>query len=138
MDMSKEMVKKMVIGALDMSGYQLIHGTRPNTIGISIESSPISILTWIYEKYLSWTDGKCKLSEIITISVTVVHHFFCPIAKIAKNWQLPTYYQMDKFHSWCMVHWNFMYKRQCPVSHNKFWTLFPCTITINQLMVHGT
>ena len=36
-------------------------------------------------------------SRFITISVTVVHYFFCPIAKIGRNWQLPTYYEMDKF-----------------------------------------
>ena len=33
--------------------------------------------------------------RLITISETVVHHFFCPIAKIAKNWRIPTYYEMD-------------------------------------------
>ena len=45
---------------IDMTGYQHIHSTRPNTIGTALESSPVGILAWIYEKYLSWSDTSNK------------------------------------------------------------------------------
>eukprot|EP01084_Bolivina_argentea_P153658 267922_1 len=63
-DMSNTMVKNVLLNRLDMSGYQLIHCTRPNTIGISLETNPLSILIWIYEKYLSWSDGPKECDNI--------------------------------------------------------------------------
>eukprot|EP01083_Nonionella_stella_P237195 832328_1 len=54
----------VINGILDFTGYQHIQSTRPNTIGISLETSPLAILSWIYEKYLSWTDGPNKYNNI--------------------------------------------------------------------------
>ena len=38
------------------TGYGLMHGTRPSTIGHVLASSPLALLSWIGEKYLSWSD----------------------------------------------------------------------------------
>ncbi|KZV68202.1 alpha beta-hydrolase [Peniophora sp. CONT] len=37
-------------------GFLLQHNTKPQTIGYSLEDSPIGLLAWIYEKLVSWTD----------------------------------------------------------------------------------
>lgn len=39
------------------SGYFQIQKTRPNTIGFALEDSPVGLLTWIYDKLVSWTDN---------------------------------------------------------------------------------
>ncbi|KAI1320902.1 Alpha/Beta hydrolase protein [Xylariaceae sp. FL0255] len=39
------------------SAYFQIQKTRPNTIGMSLADSPIGLLTWIYDKLISWTDN---------------------------------------------------------------------------------
>lgn len=45
------------VGAFwDLIGYQHEHATRPNTIGMALESSVVAHLAWIYEKYLQWSD----------------------------------------------------------------------------------
>ena len=57
-------IMPVINGMLDSTGYQCIQSTRPNTIGITLESSPISLLAWIYEKYLAFTDGPGKYANI--------------------------------------------------------------------------
>lgn len=57
-------IMPIVNGMLDVTGYQCIQSTRPNTIGIALESSPVGLLAWIYEKYLTWTDGPKKCENI--------------------------------------------------------------------------
>ncbi|KAK8158055.1 Alpha/Beta hydrolase protein [Phyllosticta citrichinensis] len=37
--------------------YAMEHGTRPATIGLVLSSSPIALLSWIGEKFLTWTDA---------------------------------------------------------------------------------
>lgn len=36
--------------------YALMHGTRPATLALILESSPAALLAWIGEKLLHWTD----------------------------------------------------------------------------------
>ncbi|KAI0382265.1 epoxide hydrolase 1 [Hypomontagnella monticulosa] len=38
------------------NGYFQIQVQRPNTIGVALEDSPVSLLAWIYDKLVSWTD----------------------------------------------------------------------------------
>ena len=52
------LLDKFVVALWDLTGYQHEHATRANTIGIALQSSPISNLAWIYEKYLTWSDSK--------------------------------------------------------------------------------
>ncbi|KAK5102725.1 hypothetical protein LTS08_003525 [Lithohypha guttulata] len=47
------------------SAYALEHGTRPSTIGFTLDSSPIALLAWIGEKFITWTDTTPSLEQIL-------------------------------------------------------------------------
>lgn len=36
--------------------YFLIQGGKPQTIGYALADSPVGLLSWIYEKLVTWTD----------------------------------------------------------------------------------
>ena len=40
----------------DERGYQLIQGTRPQTLGYGLNDSPVGLAAWIVEKYRTWCD----------------------------------------------------------------------------------
>ncbi|KAI0805716.1 Alpha/Beta hydrolase protein [Xylaria sp. FL0064] len=46
------------------SGYFQIQKTRPYTIGVALADSPVGLLTWIYDKLISWTDGYAWTAEV--------------------------------------------------------------------------
>ena len=52
------------------SSYALQHATKPSTIGLVLATSPLALLAWIGEKFLSWTDDDPPLDEILA-SVTL-------------------------------------------------------------------
>ena len=37
-------------------GYSHMHGTKPQTLGYSLNDSPLGLAAWIVEKYQSWCD----------------------------------------------------------------------------------
>jgi len=47
------------------SAYAMEHGTRTATIGLTLSSSPLALLSWIGEKFLEWTDEDPELDEIL-------------------------------------------------------------------------
>ncbi|WWC91421.1 uncharacterized protein L201_006367 [Kwoniella dendrophila CBS 6074] len=47
-------------------GYNLEHATRPSTIGLVVGSNPISLLCWIGEKLLEWSDENPSIDTILT------------------------------------------------------------------------
>ncbi|EWC47421.1 hypothetical protein DRE_00389 [Drechslerella stenobrocha 248] len=48
-------------------GYNLLQGTKPQTIGYGLHDSPVGLLAWIYEKLHDWSDGyKWTDDEILT------------------------------------------------------------------------
>ncbi|SCO91538.1 related to epoxide hydrolase [Fusarium oxysporum] len=48
------------------TAYALMHATRPSTIGLILSSSPLALLAWVGEKFLSWSDEDPPLEEILT------------------------------------------------------------------------
>ncbi|KAK6064579.1 epoxide hydrolase [Seiridium cupressi] len=38
------------------SGYNVLQGTKPQTVGYALNDSPVALLGWIYEKLHDWTD----------------------------------------------------------------------------------
>lgn len=40
----------------DGRGYFEVHSTKPQTIGYALADSPVGLLSWIYEKLVTWTD----------------------------------------------------------------------------------
>lgn len=47
------------------SAYAREHGTRTATIGLTLSSSPLALLSWIGEKFLEWTDEDPSVDEIL-------------------------------------------------------------------------
>jgi hypothetical protein len=47
------------------AAYSLFHATRPATIGLALDSSPLALLAWIGEKFLSWSDVDPSLETIL-------------------------------------------------------------------------
>jgi microsomal epoxide hydrolase len=47
------------------SAYAMEHGTRTATIGLTLSSSPLALLSWIGEKFLEWTDEDPEVDEIL-------------------------------------------------------------------------
>ncbi|EPS39951.1 hypothetical protein H072_6362 [Dactylellina haptotyla CBS 200.50] len=48
-------------------GYNHLQGTKPQTVGYSLQDSPVGLLAWIYEKMHDWTDDyKWTDDEILT------------------------------------------------------------------------
>ena len=40
----------------DESGYALLQSTRPQTLGVALNDSPVGLLAWIVEKFRAWSD----------------------------------------------------------------------------------
>ncbi|OTB09273.1 hypothetical protein M426DRAFT_260586 [Hypoxylon sp. CI-4A] len=49
-------IKKLQTHQGNRNGYYEIQRQRPNTIGVALADSPVGLLTWIYDKLVSWTD----------------------------------------------------------------------------------
>ncbi|KAF2462450.1 putative epoxide hydrolase [Lineolata rhizophorae] len=53
-------------------GYGMMHATRPATLGFVLSSSPVALLAWLAEKYISWADEDTTPStETILTFVTL-------------------------------------------------------------------
>ena len=46
----------MQAAARDMTGYQAIQGTRPQTLAYGLHDSPVGLAAWLVEKYRAWSD----------------------------------------------------------------------------------
>lgn len=64
-----EVEKQGVQNATDFGLYAFAYGvqqgTRPATIGFALDASPISLLAWMGEKFLTWTDQTPPLDDIL-------------------------------------------------------------------------
>ncbi len=55
-DAEKERLKVRQAFQAEETGYQQIQGTKPQTIGIALNDSPIGLAAWIVEKFRTWCD----------------------------------------------------------------------------------
>ncbi|KAF4556099.1 Epoxide hydrolase-like protein 5 [Elsinoe fawcettii] len=55
------------------SAYMLQHGTRPSTSGLAMASSPLAILTWIGEKFLTWSDPRFPIDTKEILAGTTLY-----------------------------------------------------------------
>ncbi|KAI0197639.1 Alpha/Beta hydrolase protein [Astrocystis sublimbata] len=55
--------------------YALQHGTRPATVGLAISASPLSMLAWIGEKLLEWTDPRHQFSLDTILGIVSFYWF---------------------------------------------------------------
>jgi pimeloyl-ACP methyl ester carboxylesterase len=47
-------------------GYNLMQGTRPQTLGYSLADSPVGLAAWIYDKFAEWTDSGGEPEKALT------------------------------------------------------------------------
>ena len=55
-DAERERVKARQVFQSEETGYQQIQGTKPQTIGIALNDSPVGLAAWIVEKFRTWCD----------------------------------------------------------------------------------
>ena len=48
------------------TGYQQIQGTKPQTIGIALNDSPVGLAAWIVEKFRTWCDCSGEPETVFT------------------------------------------------------------------------
>src|SRR5262249_39102074 len=46
------------------SGYALVQGTKPQTLGMALNDSPAGLLAWIVEKFRTWSDCGGDLESV--------------------------------------------------------------------------
>ncbi|CAK5022623.1 unnamed protein product [Meloidogyne enterolobii] len=49
-------IKEKYLGLLEESGYMHIQATKPDTVGVGLNDSPIGLLAYILEKFSTWTN----------------------------------------------------------------------------------
>lgn len=50
----------------ELSAFAKLQVTRPQTIGYSLDDSPVGLAAWIYEKFIEWTDSKSDPESVIS------------------------------------------------------------------------
>ena len=48
------------------TGYQQIQGTKPQTLGVALNDSPVGLAAWIVEKFRTWCDCDGNLETVFT------------------------------------------------------------------------
>jgi microsomal epoxide hydrolase len=57
------------------SAYALLHATRPSTIAFSLSASPLALLPWLAEKFLTWSDPSSPPSLDLILQETTLYWF---------------------------------------------------------------
>lgn len=52
----RERVKTRQVFQNEETGYQQIQGTKPQTLGVALNDSPVGLAAWIVEKFRTWCD----------------------------------------------------------------------------------
>jgi len=47
-------------------GYNLLQGTRPQTLGYSLADSPVGLAAWLYDKFAEWTLSGGEPEKVLT------------------------------------------------------------------------
>ncbi|THC87254.1 hypothetical protein EYZ11_013301 [Aspergillus tanneri] len=94
---SRERLNRIKLFLQTGYAYSAEHITRPSTIGFVLSSNPLSLLAWIAEKFLEWSDVSLPLDTILgsvtlywftstfpreTSRVFIVSHGFNPYTEI--------------------------------------------------------
>jgi pimeloyl-ACP methyl ester carboxylesterase len=65
-DAEQERLKVRQTFQAEETGYQQIQGTKPQTIGIALNDSPVGLAAWIVEKFRTWCDCDGNPEKIFT------------------------------------------------------------------------
>ena len=62
----RERVKQRQVFQAEETGYQQIQGTKPQTLGIALNDSPVGLAAWIVEKFRTWCDCDGDPEKVFT------------------------------------------------------------------------
>jgi pimeloyl-ACP methyl ester carboxylesterase len=65
-DAERDRVKRRQAFQAEETGYQQIQGTKPQTIGIALNDSPVGLAAWIVEKFRTWCDCDGNPESVFT------------------------------------------------------------------------
>jgi hypothetical protein len=54
-------------------GYGHVQANRPQTLGLALDDSPLGLLAWIADKWLSWSDPACPLDEDLILTTATIY-----------------------------------------------------------------
>jgi pimeloyl-ACP methyl ester carboxylesterase len=57
----------------DERGYGHVQANRPQTLGLALDASPIGVLAWIADKWLSWSDPDCDLDDDLILTTATIY-----------------------------------------------------------------
>ena len=65
-DAERARLKARDLFQAEETGYQQIQGTKPQTLGIALNDSPVGLAAWIVEKFRTWCDCSGNPESIFT------------------------------------------------------------------------
>ena len=65
-DKERERVKLRQVFQNEETGYQQIQGTKPQTLGVALNDSPVGLAAWIVEKFRTWCDCDGNPENVFT------------------------------------------------------------------------
>jgi len=84
------------------TGYQWIHGTKPQTLAFGLVDSPVGLAAWIIEKFRSWSDCRGNVESVFTkdelltnimlywVTGAIGSSFWPYYARMHGPWPIPT------------------------------------------------
>jgi pimeloyl-ACP methyl ester carboxylesterase len=54
-------------------GYGHVQANRPQTFGLALDDSPLGLLAWIADKWLSWSDPACVLDDDLILTTATIY-----------------------------------------------------------------
>jgi pimeloyl-ACP methyl ester carboxylesterase len=57
----------------DERGYGHVQANRPQTLGLALDDSPLGLLAWIADKWLSWSDPACPLDDDLILTTATIY-----------------------------------------------------------------
>jgi pimeloyl-ACP methyl ester carboxylesterase len=57
----------------DERGYGHVQANRPQTLGLALDDSPLGLLAWIADKWLSWSDPACALDDDLILTTATIY-----------------------------------------------------------------
>ncbi|MEX0665916.1 MAG: epoxide hydrolase family protein [Acidimicrobiia bacterium] len=79
----------------DDSGYFKEHSTKPQTIGYSLEDSPVGLAAWIVEKFRTWTDPQGDVEDFFTKDQLIDNLMLYWVTGTGHS-SVRMYYELDK------------------------------------------
>ncbi len=57
----------------DERGYGHVQANRPHSLGLALDDSPLGLLAWIADKWLSWSDPACTLDDDLILTTVTIY-----------------------------------------------------------------